>query len=119
MPYSIKVSRKRIYPGTTQILLSINVNTQLQSLFRKLSTPLPPEAIFSSYVSTRTRYQCQQGQELLIDQCLDQDTIHMATISRELSMPLPLGVISYQYPPRTQACNYQCQINWDDPLYIN
>ena len=76
MPNSIKVSRKRIYPGTTQILLSINVNTQLQSLSFNLSTPLPPDSIFSSYVSTRTRYQCQKWQELLIDQFLNQDTIH-------------------------------------------
>ena len=34
----ITVSLTRIYPGTTQILLTINVNTWLQS--RELSTPL-------------------------------------------------------------------------------
>ena len=48
MPYSITVSLARIYPGTTQILLTINVNTRLQS------APLTLGAILLSY-------QCQQG----------------------------------------------------------
>jgi len=39
----MKISRTRIYPGTTQILLTINVNTRLQSC--ELSTPLPLGAI--------------------------------------------------------------------------
>ena len=37
--YSITVSLTRFYPGPTQILLTINVNTRLQS--HELSTPLP------------------------------------------------------------------------------
>ena len=45
-PYSITVSRTHIYPGTNQILLTINVNKKL--LFRKLSTPLPLGAISSA-----------------------------------------------------------------------
>ena len=41
--YSITVSLTRFYPGTTQILLTINVNTRLQ--FHELSAPLPLGAI--------------------------------------------------------------------------
>ena len=78
MPFSITVSRTYVYPGTTQILLTINVKTWLQS--RELSTPLPLGAIFNSCVSTRASYECQQGQKLLIDQCFNWDTIDTATI---------------------------------------
>ena len=72
------VSLTRIYPGTSQIHLTINVNTRLQS--DELSTPLPLGAIFNSYVSARTSYQSQQGHQLLINQWFNQDTIHTATI---------------------------------------
>ena len=38
-PRYVSVVNALLYPGTTQILLTINVNTR--PLFRKLSTPLP------------------------------------------------------------------------------
>ena len=78
MSFSITVSRTYFYSGTTQIFLTINVKTCLQS--RELSTPLPLGAIFNSYVLTRASYECQQGHKLLVDQCLNSDTIHTATV---------------------------------------
>ena len=42
-PYPINGYRTHIYPGTTQILLTTNVNTLL--LFHKLSSPLTLGAI--------------------------------------------------------------------------
>ena len=56
MPYSITVSRTSIYPGRIHILLTINVNTRLQS--RELSPPLPLGAISLAIgVNTDTCYQ--------------------------------------------------------------
>ena len=73
MPYSIRGSQTRIYPGTicqlsmsawTQVQLSMSTRTQA------LYLSMPKQwAQFQLVCLTRTSYQCQKGHNLLIYQC--------------------------------------------------
>ena len=82
--YSITISRKSIYPSTTQILLTINVNTWLQSC--ELSTPLPQDAILFA-MSTG-----QYSSPLINVSNRTQSTLLQP---RELSTPLPQDAILF------------------------
>ena len=122
IPYSINCSRTRIYPGTTKIFLTINVNTGLHSC--ELLTPLPLGGI--SLASTRTQSTRLQSHDLSTllpggaillainvntDTSNDwsmpqQDTIHWLQF-HELSMPLPLWAILLAIIVNTDTSN-----NW-------
>ena len=100
MPYSIIVSLTRIFPGTTQILFTINVNTRLQS--HDLSTPLPLGAYLLSYP-------CQQGHQQLINQCLNQDMIHTVKIPSLINATTNgCNLFSYRCQQEHQQLIYQC-----------
>ena len=115
----------RIYPGTTQILLTINVNTRLK--FRPLSTPLLMFAIslaidvnkdtsnYSINASTRThftRLQCVtyklHFQYLLMDTFSYMDNVQYS-LSRFTMGPLySLHIYIYIY---INICTYNCKYN--------
>ena len=100
MPYSIIVSLTRIFPGTTQILFTININTRLQS--HDLSTPLPLGAYLLSYP-------CQQGHQQLINQCLNQDMIHTVKIPSLINATTNgCNLFSYRCQQEHQQLIYQC-----------
>ena len=98
--YSITISKTRIHPGTTQILLIINVNTRLQSC--KLSTPLRMgKSLLAIGVNTDTS-----------NQLINVSTrIQFTQIqSHELSTSLPMGAISLALGvDRTLAINRSSQ----------
>ena len=111
MPYSINCSETRIYPGTTQSHLIINIKTWTRPW--ELSMPnqwaRPRQLSMSTTTLALILLMPNQWAQSL------QLSISTRTVACKLSMPNQWArSLQLLMSARTLACNYQCQTNGHD-----